>query len=344
MTTVLDMAAYYHILQIIRKRPLDINIETTNICPMKCAFCCNRVYQRPLTVMDLALFEDIVRQYYQLGGGALGLSSMQSDLFSDPMLLKRIKILKKYKGKLWIYTTTPLISCKRFSDKELLYILRIFDCLQISIEGHDPESYRVMGGVDGFAILKEQLERINKIIKGNSLRIRVDLCFRTYQKKELLESEFFKEISSIFHVYNIKDTFFTWFGTVRNKDLPQGAKAIVRKNVGKKENCSIPNTSLAVMANGEVVGCGCIDWLGKYIVGDCKENTLQEIWRSHRAVRFRKAFQIGRLPSICRECDAYVSMQSMKSKKLLRYQPTDGLYYLVRRDGVDNHNKGGQRK
>lgn len=339
MTGIFDAAAYYHMLQIIRERPLDINIETTNICPLKCAFCCNRVYQRSVAVMDNILFESIISQYYHIGGGALGLSSMQSDLFSDPLLIDRIRILRKYKKKLWIYTTTPLISCKKYSDKELLYILRIFDCLQISIEGHNQESYKTLGGIDGFVTLKEQLERLKKIVEDNSLTIRIDLCFRTYQRKELLESDFYKEISSIFHVYNIKDTFFTWFGTIKNKDLPKGAKVITRRNVGQKVNCLVANTSLAVMANGEVVGCGCIDWLGKYVIGDCKKSTLVEIWRGYRAVSFRNAFKKGMLPSICKECNAYVPIYYMKDKIFLKYKPKDGLYYLVRRYGIHNRNK-----
>jgi MoaA/NifB/PqqE/SkfB family radical SAM enzyme len=65
---LLDYLAYIHMLSIIRKRPLDINIETINKCPLKCVFCCNRLYQRDYTVMDNKLFEDIVYQYVKMGG------------------------------------------------------------------------------------------------------------------------------------------------------------------------------------------------------------------------------------------------------------------------------------
>lgn len=342
MSKFLELVAYFRMLWVINHRPLDINIETTNICPLRCAFCCNRVYQRQRTIMDNILFENIVSQYYDMGGGAIGLSSMQSDLFSDPLLTERVKILKKYKKRLWIYTTTPLISCKRYSDKELLYILSIFDCLQISIEGHDQETYKTMGGIDGFFVLNEQLERIHRIIEDNLLAVRIDLCFRTYQKDELLNSDFYRKWSATFNVYNIKDTFFTWFGTIKEKDLPKGAKVIKTINSQKRMNCVIPNTSLAIMANGKAVGCGCIDWLSKYVIGDCKKRLLKEIWRGHRANKFRNAFQKGKIPSICTECDAYVPINSLKSRKYLKYQPTDGLYYLVRRYGIDSKKKKGR--
>lgn len=74
MLKILDEMAYLRILQIIKKRPLDINIETINMCPLKCVFCCNRVYNREPVVMDNMLFEDIIKQYCDMGGVLWGLA------------------------------------------------------------------------------------------------------------------------------------------------------------------------------------------------------------------------------------------------------------------------------
>lgn len=329
MTKLMEQISYIHMLRMIDRRPLDINIETINKCPLKCVFCCNRIYQRDTVVMDNMLFEDIVRQYFHMGGGALGLSSMQSDFFSDPLLMDRMKVVKKYKKKLWVYSTVPLISCKKLNDKELLYVLRLFDLLQVSVQGHDEESYKAMTGVNGFDILNEQLKRIKRIIDENSLKTRVDLNFRTYKKRELLRSEFYSELSRMFRVFDVKDAFFSWFGTIKKEDVPKGARVICVRNEKKHDNCVVPNATLAVMADGKVVGCGCIDWLEKYIIGDCTKNTLIEIWRSSKARAFRNAFAIEEIPSICRECGLYTSISCMRSKRLISYRPTDGLYYVV---------------
>lgn len=337
MMKILDEIAYLHILRIIKKRPLDINIETINMCPLKCVFCCNRIYNREHVVMDNKLFEDIIKQYCDMGGGALGLSSMQSDFFSDPLLMDRMRIIKKYKKKykkkLWVYVTTPLISLKKYSDKELQYILRLFDCLQISVEGYDRESYQNMAGINGFDIVKEQLERVREIMEKNSLTIRIDICFRTYNKAKLKASKIYKEMKRVFNIYDVKDTFFSWFGTIKQEDLPKGAKVIFKYNDRKKVNCVNANVSLTVMADGKVVGCGCIDWLGKYIIGDCRKNTLEEIWRSPEAVEFRTAFEKGKVPSICHECGLYSPMTNMKNKRLLKYKLSSGLFYLKKIKG-----------
>lgn len=330
---ILDGMAYLHIRNLIKKRPLDINIETINICPLRCVFCCNRIYKREYTIMDNKLFENIVRQYFEWGGGSLSISSMQSDFFSDPMLVERMKIIKKYKKKLWVYGTTPLISCKKYNDKELLYILRLFDLLQISVEGYDKETYKTMAGINGFEILLEQLKRIEKIIEDNGLKVKIDICFRTCNKEKVLRSELYKELSHKFNIYDVKDTFFSWFGSIKKEDLPKGAKLLLKYNSEKRENCSNANVSMTVMPDGKVLGCGCIDWLGKYVIGDCKKSTLEEIWKSSKAIKFRNAFKNGKLPSICEECGLYTSFDAaMKDKRLINYKPTDGLVYLVRQE------------
>ncbi len=340
---ILNELAYIRMHRIMKKRPLDINVETINKCPLKCVFCCNRIYKRENTVMDNKLFEDIVRQYCEMGGGAIGLGSMQSDFFSDALLLDRIRILKKYKNKyknhLWVYTTTSLVSLKKYSDMELAFILRQFDCLQISVEGHDKESYQKMSGIDGFSVVCEQLKRVSKYIKDYSSSIRIDIYFRTYNRDNLLKSSIYSELKRDFNIYNIRDTFFSWFGTIKQKDLPDGAKVVYKLNEGLKVNCSNPSVSLSIMADGKVVGCGCIDWLGKYVIGDCKRTALKEIWNSPKSIKFRKAFSMGKgkkLPSICRECALYSPIHCMKNKKYLSYKLTDGLHYLWNRSCCEN--------
>lgn len=324
--------AYLYMLYLIKRRPLDINIETITMCPVKCVFCCNRLYKRDYTIMDNKLFEKIIEQYCRMGGGTVGIGSMQSDFLLDPLLLKRVEIINKYKKELWVHSTTPLISCKKYNDKELLQILKCFDYLVVSAMGHDRETYREMAGIDAFEIFKEQLERVNRIIQNNNLKIKVDIAFRTSDKRALRKSVFYKDVKNMFCIGDIKDTFFSWFGSIKQEDLPNGAKLFIKDNHKKRENCVVPNATLAVQANGKVVGCGCIDWLEKYVIGDVRKNTLKEIWGSAKAKKFRNAFYRGKIPTICGECGLYVALREcMEKKELLGYKSIDGLYYCVGR-------------
>ncbi len=333
---IFDKAAYLHMQHIMKKRPLDINVETVTMCPVKCAFCCNRLFKRDFVVMDHWLFEDIVRQYCDIGGGTIGIGSMQSDFLSDPMLMERVKTIYNYKKQLWVHSTTTLISCARYDDKELLQILKCFDYLVVSVPGYDQKSYLDMAGIDGFITFKEQLKRIKKLIVKNNLEVQVDIAFRTNNKHLLTKSEFYQEVKELFPIGDIKDSFFSWFGSVKKEDLPKGAKLIYRNNQKMQENCVVPNATLAIQANGKAVGCGCIDWLEKYVIGDTNKNTLKEIWTSPKAIKFRNAFQTRgggkRLPTICQECGLYISVREcLEKKELLGYKSKDGLYYCVKK-------------
>lgn len=323
--------AYIKIMNLLSNRPLDINIETYSFCPMKCVFCCNRIYTRDRNLMSLKLFEKIIREYCDLfNGGAIGIGAMQSDFLSDPLLLKRIEILKKYKRKLYVYSTTPLITCHKYTDEELIEILRVFDYLEISIEGHDEESYYKMTGVKGFHMLQEQLIRIERLKIQKHIQCHLKLSFRTYNVKELKKSDFYKTTSARYKNIEIKDSFFSWFGSIKKQDLVVGSKLILKNNLEKNQNCAVPYATLAVQADGKVIGCGCIDWLEKYVVGDCKRQNLKEIWKSKKAQAFRNAFRRGKLPSICKECGLYVTTRDAFAKKeLINYRPMDGIYYNI---------------
>ncbi len=331
MDNIFARAAYLHMLQIIRKRPLDINIETISMCPMKCVFCCNRLYKRDYTVMDNNLFGRIIEQYCDMGGGTIGIGSMQSDFLSDPLLMERLKKIDSSKKKLWVHSSTPLISAKKYNDKELLWILKCFDYMGVSAMGYDRDSYLKMAGIDGFDIFKEQLERLKRLIVDNALKLRVDIAFRINDKRTLMRSAFYKEAKNMFPIVDIKDSFFSWFGSVKPEDLPNGAKLILCDNSKMQDNCVVPNATLAIQANGKVVGCGCIDWLEKYVIGDVNRNTLTEIWLSTKAKKFRNAFRRRKIPTIYKDCGLYVSLREAVGKKeLLRYRSIDGVYYYIK--------------
>ncbi|AQR97003.1 SPASM domain-containing protein [Clostridium saccharoperbutylacetonicum] len=320
--------AYDNMNRIINERPVDINIETINKCPLKCSFCCNRKIYREKQVMSDKLFEKICKDYYEIGGGSIGISSMQSDVLSDPLLPKRIDCLNVFKDKFYIYTTTPLISLAKYSDEEVENILNTFDYLQISVEGTNKEDYELMSGVDAYDVFVEQIYRVKNIINTNKIDIRIDLYFRTYDIEKLKIDDTFIKLKELFPVNEIRNEFFSWFGSISEEELPKGAKIIRKNNTYESDNCVVPNITLSISPDGKSVGCGCIDWESKHIIGDCNEQSLKEIWKSKKAMDFRNAFQSNNIPNICVECALYESSKLVLSNKNLKnYKVTDGIYY-----------------
>lgn len=128
------------------------------------------------------------------------------------------------------------------------------------------------------------------------------------------------------------DDFFSWFGSVKENDLPKGAKLRKTNNEDKTVDCFVPYATLAIQSNGNVVGCGCIDWLESSVVGNINEQSLLDIWTSDKAKTFRTAFthKNVKLPRICRECGLYTPITCLKKEQLKNYESKDGLYYWIK--------------
>lgn len=313
---------------IVEERPLDINLEVTNFCPLKCVFCPNRKIKRNKKTMSLLLFEKICDDYYSIGGGAMGISSMQSDIFSDSLLAERLAILKKYSDKFHIHTTTNLISSHKFDENIIKNFLETFSFIEISLGGVEKEEYERMYGVDAFDIFKKQLELFRKIIDDNNLDIKVSLAIRTHQKKEIVKTAEFQELKSLFGISDIKDKFFSWYGQIEQDELPQGAELLVANNKGKIKDCVVPFATMSINTDGTVLGCGCIDWESRYPVGDITQNSIKEIWNSPKCIAFRESFSQGKMPCICTTCGLYIEKETcFSSPSLINYKVTDGLYY-----------------
>jgi len=65
--------------------------EDSRYCDLSCSCCPNKDYRHPKELMDLSSFKTICVEYKRMGGGALGLSSSQSDVLSDSLLNDKVK-------------------------------------------------------------------------------------------------------------------------------------------------------------------------------------------------------------------------------------------------------------
>jgi radical SAM protein with 4Fe4S-binding SPASM domain len=274
----------------------------------------------------------LAADYYVAGGGALGLSSMQSDVFSDKLLLRRLKHLKDGYAepkRFFVYTTTYLVGAAKYSDEDLEAVLRRIDYLQISLGGTDRDSYRKMYGVNAFDTVRTQLLRIKRIVNEKDINIRLSLMFRTQHPELTLDSGLVKELSDTFDVAENRNTFFSWGGIIEQSDLPEGAQLSVVDNTKMRTDCAVASASMSIGVDGTVVGCGCVDWNAKHVVGNAVTDKWTEVWKSEKAVAFREAFSRGNVPDLCKDCSLYVPIDEAFSRDSMRdYRPSRGLWYL----------------
>lgn len=316
---------------LLQSRPIDLNVEVVNRCVLKCKFCVNRYDTSEQIVMPVDLLEKITSEYVEKwGGGGMSISSDQSDFFMDPLFDEHLEILASYKDSLKLHLATPLITAKKYNDEQIYKLLSIFDHIGISAQGYDPASYKEMTGVDAFEVLEEQIERICRIKREHNLPINITIINQTYDVDKFKGTAFYRKQMQLLGKENIgvNNTYFSWSGKIKQEDLPSGSILVNTNNEDKRINCIVPNTTMFIQADGKVLGCGCIDWYEKYIIGDVNVQTLDEIWHSDRCASFQNAFSSKKaIPSICQDCNLYAELK-FNEKRWLKYTPSYGCYYL----------------
>jgi radical SAM protein with 4Fe4S-binding SPASM domain len=323
--------ALRHMMAVANVRPIEINIETTSICPSRCVFCPNSKVPRNKAVMDMGLFNKICEDYYGIGGGAVGVCSMQSDIFSDSLLMERLALLQKFKDRFSLHTATMLTGASKLSDSELKTFLETFDRLDISMGGLSKDDYRLMYGIDAFDAVITQLFRIEKIVNGNRIAIKLVVNFRTNDSRKIDGSELLARIRKTFDIQEVRTEFFSWGGLIKQTDLPSGAMLLKADNSAvARKDCVAPWATLCVNVDGAVVGCGCVDWEARHIIGNIDRQTINEIWSGIPAKEFRTSFSRQEIPALCRDCSLYGNIEHAFGRiGLINYKPRYGCYHEI---------------
>lgn len=290
---------------LVLERPLVLQVETVNVCNAACIFCAYPGMKRAKGVMDLALFNKIVKDYAAMGGGALSFTPVVGDALLDPHLIERLQLLEEFAAINQVTLTTNGIALDRYSDDEVRYLLKELFCIQVSIGGLDRNSYGAQYGVDRFLETQQAMERLMQLSEEIKNSAHLTFAFRTDDWR--FTRRFRKELSSfrrkgvfISHIWSYDN-----YSGVVSKDLhPQ---LTVKANpASKRLTCAFPSIHMAVCWDGTITACGCVDFEGdKLSIGHAAKNSLTEVWSGRRHAGILESFSKGALAPICRECSAY---------------------------------------
>ena len=293
------------------KTPFIFNIETTNVCNMKCIFCQRpKDLQRKVEHMSMDTFKKIVNQmhpqnkneleiwnnfvnkkirnnnnpsennfYYDIVSKCVTLHGFGEPLL-DPFLPERIMLLSK-KNIPTYFSCNPcnikIDFIKKLFEAGLGYIKFAIDSLD------DAESKRLRGNKANFTeSYKKILEIINLKEKTNSETVIVTTMLNS--KNNLDEIEKFLELWKNKNVYTYaKSLDNTWL----LKQNEENQKENSNQSHYKKQYCESAWISLTILADGTVVPCT-QDINASWNFGNINKNTLEEIWNSKKYNNFRK--------------------------------------------------------
>ncbi|HAP66992.1 MAG TPA: hypothetical protein DCQ99_04085 [Nitrospinae bacterium] len=281
------------------KRPLKVTIEITNACNSDCIMCPRQSMTRPVKNMDFELYKKIIDDC-----GKAGVKIIQPFNFGEPLMHNRLGEFIRYakehtKSRIQISTNAALLN----SEKAMELLNSGLDRINIDIDGFTKDTFekvrknldfdRVVENTEKFIELKKKL---NKHIFTTVSIINMDETsgeiaeFKRYWKPR------------VDRVLDVK--YNTWTGSVENRNN--------FINNSKRFNCPCKMLwdQMVILQDGKVALC-CLDYDGKVIVGDMKNESILNIWNGKILNNLRQKQIKLKFDEIstCRACNQYIYME-----------------------------------
>lgn len=279
--------------------PAQIDIETSNLCNLRCQFCPLTKQTRKMGLMSFELackaIDEITRY---------GLERMCLGGFGEPLLNKDFFEISRYAaatGKIkQLYISTHGLLMDNRANEELL------DCgldkIIVSIDGATPKTYErmrlggnyneVVSNVLEFIKIRRQYQKLKPILAVQIIRMQdtiseVNDFVNFWQDKIAAQDEI-----------NIKE-YFTWAGKVSDNSVSNGYRIEV------KVPCLIYLWSnLIIQWNGDISAC-CYDANGDLVLGNIETDSIYDIWHSNKYKELRMKHLRGQIENIpvCATCE-----------------------------------------
>ena len=324
-------------LESLRKiSPHIYNIETTNYCNMKCVMCPRTMFMTRKNIwIDDKLFENLITDikihdqknlenfwnwlendykqavnevsengfYFSIISRHLVLHGF-GEPFLDKKLIQRIELCSKKKIPTY-FSCTPATMTIEKAEKAMEAGLGV---LKFSLDAMDERKIQKIRGKR--ADFEDSIEKILKLLdikrkknlKTLLVPCMIDLAMGKNDKK--MHNKFLK-------FWKDKEVF-AYIKSQDNRWLYENDKDLKSKSHYSKQYCEYPWLSVSIMADGNVVPCTQIS-NHEIVLGNVKENTLEEIWNGKKYQELRKMHITGKFPK-GHKCNEKCDM-----KKLYQY-------------------------
>lgn len=278
--------------------PVHVDIETASACNLKCTMCPHgdANYKMSKGIIDFELAKKIIKECSNIGISSLKLSG-RGEALIHPKLIDMVD-LAKVNGIMDVMLNTNGLLLTEEKTKGL--IEAGIDLIIISVDGATKETYEAIRIGSNYEMVKRNIEFLVRYRKEHRL------------KKPLIRLQFVKMKENIHEFEEFKNQWRDQVDVLVSIDysnrVKQESKGIEDKNPLGRAYCPHPWRRLTVTSEGKALMC-CVDWDGKYVVGDCVKESIKEIWQGSKISFGRKCiknFEHKKIPS-CRDCFSPIS-------------------------------------
>jgi len=291
-----------------------LSTGVTNICNAKCSFCAypkvvaNKTLQTG--VMSLEVFQRAVDEWAALGGQSIDLTPVVGDPLVDPGLLDKLDYaVKVARIKRVCLTTNAILLDKNDNYRQL--IDRGVAEVYISTQGASKEMYEQVYGVKQYDEVMSGVRNLMEYNRSKGEPARIAVRFRNAEKpSQIIRSPDFQTQIKPFLSQRVRVNFTVdfdnWGGTILPSDMKGSMK--MRQLPARLDLPCQALFTFAVRHDGSVRLCGCRLTKNDFddlVVGNIKDNSLQDIAKSERAWKIIKGFYAGQRPETCLGCTLY---------------------------------------
>lgn len=276
--------------------PPQVIIESTSVCNQKCIHCNHRIMERTKKHMDTDLFKKIVDEIVAIEPNTEVWPTFYGEATTLREALYKLLRYGRDKGLINMVLNSNGVLLERHDwiDQVLTSGLKRFI---LSLDGFSSEVFnkvRVGGNRDRiYASVEKLLQRKEEL----GLEFPVIQCQFSILDENKHEVEVFKEYWEPKGAEVKTRPMLSWTnsGDVVANNLDYDTKFRVA--------CPWAMNTMAIHQNGNVVTCA-VDYEGKCVIGNVKDNSLKELWDVHQNI-VRKPHLENRwsdIPDICKSC------------------------------------------
>jgi len=271
--------------------PLFLDIEVTNLCNYKCPFCATTYLEKHMKkgFIKPKLVKKIIDE-----GSEKGLYGVKFNDRGEPLLCKELEEYVRYakkKGLIDVYFNT---NAALMDEKVSQWIIESgLDRISISCEGTTPkvyEKYRVGGKFKTVYNNIANLKKLRDRRKSKTPRIRIQTVMLDELKGETDKyADFWYEVSDEVCYLDYKEE-------ANQKDRVDPNNTILWA-------CPELWQRMGVLWDGTILPCN-EDGKARLVIGNAKEMTIEEAWKSEFINKLRKKHKVGKSGEInaCKAC------------------------------------------
>ena len=277
----------------LEKRPPMVDIGVTNLCNANCIMCPHSKL-KDIGTMEIGQYKKVIDDCAKFKVKIITLSFFGEPLL-DKTLIEKIKYAKSKKMFVAFYTNASLLS-KAWIGKLLKSKL---DSITISFDSNNKETYEKIRRGLKFDIVKKNILNLIELRKEKDSKLKINIVVVELEENKDEIKSFYKEwkkkVDSI-NIINMRN----WASAIDKR----GTEGSFHYRGNKRSPCALLWQKMVIDWNSDVVLC-CDDYSHQIVLGNLKNQTVEEIWKGDKLKEIRKQHLNGEFHKIplCNGCN-----------------------------------------